>query len=160
MKVAKIIDEPIMLKRCFIALNIIAFLIAAAVVAAGERRYKASVERPYEDVLEDVKFAISEKNFRLTGGNRIGGAISERHEEESLPESEVVHFCNLEYARKFLQSVPDYVRHMPCKVVIYENKDQVVVETELLPEDDPRVAELAEEVNQILRFIVDYATEQ
>jgi hypothetical protein len=49
---------------------------------------------------------------------------------------------------------------MPCKVVVYENAGQVVVETELLPEDDSRVSELAKEVNQILKFVVDYATEQ
>jgi uncharacterized protein (DUF302 family) len=152
-----------MFKRWFCLLMVVlagvAWLTAVAGDESADRRYRVVVARPYEDVLEDVKFAISEKNFRLTGGNRIGGAIGERL-GESFPNSEIVHFCNLEYARKFLQAVPDYVLYMPCKVVVYENAGQVVVETELLPEDDSRVSELAKEVNQILKFVVDYATEQ
>jgi uncharacterized protein (DUF302 family) len=147
------------LKPWFFLLAVFGCLTTAFADESADRRYQAAVGRPYEDVLDDVKFAISEKNFRLTGGNRIGGAISERL-DAAFPNSEIVHFCNLEYARKFLQAVPDYVLHMPCKVVVYEYEGEVIVETELLPEDDSRVMELAKEVNQVLKFVVDYATEQ
>lgn len=123
----------------------------------AETRYQASVERAYEEVLADVEFAITEHNFRVTDGNRIGEAIRERG-HPSFQRSQIVHFCNLEYARRFLEAAPDYLLHMPCKIVVYERDGRVVVETRLLPEDDSRVQTLSREVNQMLRDIVDYAT--
>lgn len=122
-------------------------------------RYAAVTQRDYDDVLEDVEFAISEHNYRRTGGNHIGSAISQR-EDIPFPKSDIIHFCNLEYARQFLLIDPEFLIHMPCKVVVYERGKEVVVETELLPENDERLRELTQQVNQILRDIVDYATEE
>lgn len=124
-----------------------------------DRRYGASTARPYEDVLDDVMFAITEHNFRVTGGNEIGAVLSRRH-DKPFPRSQVVHFCNLEYAREFMEIVPGFLLHMPCKVALYEHEGRVVVETRLLPEDDPRLLKLTQEVNGILRAIVDNATEE
>lgn len=131
---------------------------AAGAASAGDIRYNVSIERPYEDVLDDVKFAVSEHNFRVTGGNDIGGAIGTRH-NTPFPRSDIVHFCNLEYARRFLEAAPDFLLHMPCKVVVFEQDGGVVVETQMLPEDDARVTALSREVNAILKAIVDYAAE-
>ena len=85
--------------------------------ASSPLRYGASTTRPYADVYADVEFAIAEHNFRITGGNRIGGAILERG-YDNFPSSDIVHFCNLEYARQFLTLSADYLLHMPCKVVL------------------------------------------
>ncbi|MGI9334469.1 MAG: DUF302 domain-containing protein [Gammaproteobacteria bacterium] len=126
---------------------------------ADDRRYGASTQSPYEDVVDEVMFAITEHNFRITGGNEIGGAIGKRH-DTPFPRSEIVHFCNLEYARKFLEIAPGFLLHMPCKVALYEHEGRVVVETQLLPEDDPRLVELTREVNGILQAIVDAATDE
>ena len=93
---------------------------------AEERRFASRVARPYDEVVDDVKFAISGYNFRITGGNAIGDPISKRH-GIVLPRSEVIHFCNLEYARKFVEIDPGYVLNMPCKVVVREVGDVVVV---------------------------------
>lgn len=141
------------------------FLLAALAAAADEgagqpdqRVYRATVDAAYEDVVDDVKFSISEHNFRITGGNEIGGAIARRH-DILFPRSEIVHFCNLEYARKFVEAAPEFLLHMPCKVAVYERDGQVVIETRMLPEDDPRVEDLTGEVNDILRAIVDFAAE-
>lgn len=122
------------------------------------RRYLAASDRPYEDVLADTRFAITEHNFRITGGNHIGSAIQQRI-DRPFPQSDIIHFCNLEFARQFIEAAADFVRHMPCKVVVYQHHGRVVVETELLDETDPRVREPAQRVNTILRAIVDYATE-
>lgn len=150
------------MKKAGIFLLLVLFsggLPAARVLAeAPENRYRAATDRAYEDVVEDVEFAISEHNFRLTGGNSIGAAIAERR-NEAFPKSEIIHFCNLEYARRFLLAAPDYLLHMPCKIVVYEADGRVFVEARLLPEDDQRVAGISKDVNRILRAIVDYATE-
>lgn len=131
---------------------------AGLVCAQGEMRYSVTVDADYEDVVDDVRSAIADHNFRITGGNDIGGAIGKRH-EISFPRSEVVHFCNLEYARKFVELAPAFVGHMPCKVVIYELAGRVVVETRMLPDANADVAELVAEVNDILRAIVDDVTQ-
>ena len=43
-----------------------------------QQPYTVSTEKSFDDVIDDLKFAISESNFRLTSENRIGAAISER----------------------------------------------------------------------------------
>lgn len=143
---------------------LLGLLIAAGTVAQAQSgppdealRYTRTTDRSYQDVFEDVEFAIVEHNFRVTGNNRIGAAIAERL-TEPFPRSDVIHFCNLEYAREFLQRSPDFLIHMPCKVVLRQQDGQVVVSTPLLPAaDDPELQVWIERVNVILKDVVDYA---
>ncbi|MFO1350560.1 MAG: DUF302 domain-containing protein [Gammaproteobacteria bacterium] len=121
-------------------------------------RYRAVTQHPFDDVLADINFAISQHNFRITGGNHIGGAIGERL-GKSFPRSEIIHFCNLEYARRMLEAAPDNLLHMPCKIVVYERNGEVVIETQLLPEHDANIGALNAEINGMLREIVDYAAQ-
>lgn len=122
----------------------------------ARQRYRSISQRPFAEVMQDVEFAITNHNFRITGASHIGRAIAERH-DRAFPEVEVVHFCNLEYARRFLQVEPDFVSYMPCRIAVFETDAGVVVETWLMPENDPRIGDLSREVNGILRDIVDYA---
>lgn len=143
-----------------VALCLLCGLAAAAELRDGGRLqiYQASSGRPYEHVLDDVKFAITEHNFRITGGNAIGAAIAKRH-GIVFPRSDIVHFCNLEYAHRLLRVDLEFLLQMPCKIALYEREDgHTVVAVPLVPET-PRVAEPAREVNEILRAIVDYATQ-
>ncbi|MDX1606012.1 MAG: DUF302 domain-containing protein [Candidatus Competibacterales bacterium] len=119
--------------------------------------YRQRVARPYDDVRLDLEFAITEHNFRITGGNTIGAAIAQRHGED-FPRSEILHFCNLEHARRLLQRAPDFLSYLPCVIFLREAGAEVVVETWLLPEDDPRIGQAGRNINAILRDIVDYAT--
>jgi len=128
---------------------------------ADAPRYSARAEGPYEDVVDSVKFAISNHNFRITGGNNIGGAIAERH-GLTFPLSEVVHFCNLEYAKTLIELAPDFVTHMPCTISIREDRDAVIVETKLLSKrsgDSETLGTMIDELNDLLKAIVDEATE-
>jgi uncharacterized protein (DUF302 family) len=121
-------------------------------------RYRANADKPFDEVLDDLKVAISEHNFRLTGESRIGRAIAER-EHIPFPRATALHFCNLEYARRLLQIDPAYLLHMPCRVTAYQQTDGVRVSTRLLPQDDPRTLAINQEINRILRAIVDEALE-
>lgn len=123
-----------------------------------QNRYSASVDRAYDEVVADVKFAIANHNFRITGGNNIGGAIAERNELD-FPASQIVHFCNLEYAKKIIELDPQFILHMPCKIIVREAADSVIVETRLLPVSDGQSDALLEQVNDILKSIVDEVTE-
>ena len=123
-----------------------------------ENRYRAETNKAFDEVVNDLKFAISEHNYRLTGENRIGEAIAER-EKTSFPRASVIHFCNLTQAKEILDIAPDYLLHMPCRISVYEGSGHVFVEALLLPEDDQRVHAKATKINQMLRLIVDHAVE-
>ncbi|MGI9320866.1 MAG: DUF302 domain-containing protein [Thiogranum sp.] len=121
-------------------------------------RYTLHTSKSFDDVLTDLEFAIGEQNFRLTGRNTIGAAITERGEFD-LPAATVLHFCNLEYARQILQVAPQYLLHMPCRIAVYQQEGKVTVEARLLPENDPAVRLLSQRVNRILEVIVSNAVE-
>ena len=114
-------------------------------------RYTVTTSKPFEEVLADLEFAIGEHNFRLTGRDSIGAAIAER-DASAFPSATVVHFCNLEYARRLLELDPRYLLHMPCRIALYEQAGRVTIEARLLPESDP--AAVSARVNAILRAIV------
>lgn len=134
---------------------------AALVVFAAERpdgaavRHSARTTKAYESVVTDLKFAITERNYRITGENDIGAALSRRHERRRDPAT-VIHFCNLEIARTILDAAPDFLLHMPCKVAVYRVGHETIVDTWLLPVD-PRIADIAVEINDLLRAIVSEA---
>ena len=121
-------------------------------------RYRVEVDKPFDTVLEDIEFAITEHNFRITGDNTVGEVIAKRH-GEPFPRSTIIHFCNLEYARELLLIDVDYLLHMPCKIAVSQQGGRVIVETLLLPEDNPQAAALSAEINAILKAIVDYTLE-
>jgi uncharacterized protein (DUF302 family) len=139
------------------------WLVAAACLASDEppangEVYRARTTKPYADVIYDVEFAITERNFRLTGKNAVGKGLRERGYAD-FPEVDVIHFCSLERAREVLLLDPDYGVLMPCRVAVRQDGPEVVVSGILLPErhPDPRVVAFAREMNAIMRAIVDYA---
>jgi uncharacterized protein (DUF302 family) len=110
------------------------------------------------EVMEDLEFIISDHNFRLTEQNRIGEAIARRDKRE-FPRANVVHFCNLQYAKKLLEIDPQYILHMPCRIAVREHSHRVVIEAWLLPRNDSRVEKIAGEINAILKAMVKYAAD-
>lgn len=129
--------------------------------STSPRELRATTSKSFQDVIEELDFAITEHNFRITGRNVIGEAIRKRGHTD-FPLVEVVHFCNLEYARKFIERDPHFVLEMPCRIAVYQDHGKVVLATMLLPEDsaDPRLNNLARKVNGILRDIVAFVVEK
>lgn len=122
---------------------------------------RGSTDKAFDDVILELDFAITERNFRITGRNTIGKGLRERG-YENFPEVEVIHFCNLEYAREVLLIDPGYVAQMPCRVTVHEEGIHTVVSLILLPEDhpDPRVNAFAARMNGVLREILAFVLEQ
>jgi uncharacterized protein (DUF302 family) len=108
-------------------------------------------------IVEDIEFAITERNFRITGRNTIGKGLRERG-YSGYPDYEVIHFCNLENARAALDIDPGFVALMPCRVSVHTAGEDVVVSMLLLPEThtDPRLVEFARQLNRSLCDIQDY----
>jgi len=120
--------------------------------------YTVSTQKSFDDVIEDLKFAISEANFRLTSENKIGAAIS-KQTGEPYPKARIIHFCNLEYARIFLNSEPNYLINMPCRVAVQQSQDRVIIQTWLQKSACPQLDKPVAEINSILKKIVDYGAE-
>ena len=122
--------------------------------------YQTITKKPYDDVLAELKIAITEQNFRITSHSRVGKVIR-RRDNISFPNYDTIQFCNLTHAKTLLELSSDTLRHMPCSVVVYTENDTVVVKTRLLPTDtpDPRINTFSEKINGILKGIVDFAVE-
>ena len=116
--------------------------------------------KAYADVLAELDVAITERNFRITGHNKIGSVIRER-ENIAFPDYDTLQFCNLTQARVMLEMSPASVAWMPCNVAVRAEGGKVIVTTHLLPTDsrDPRLNEFARKMNEELKVIVDFAVE-
>lgn len=140
------------------------FLLLSACAGSREpapRTYQAeTATKPYADVLAEVELAITERNFRITGHNKIGSVIRER-EHIDFPEYDTLQFCNLTLARRVLEISPEAVVYMPCNVTVRTQDGRTIVTTHLLPTDtpDPRLNAFAAEMNEKLKAIVDFAVE-
>ena len=122
---------------------------------------RVETTKSFEDVILELDFAITERNFRITGRNTIGKGLRERG-YENFPDVEVIHFCNLEYAREVLIIDPGYVAQMPCRITVHVASGLTVISLILLPENHPndRVNEFARRMNAILHDIVNFVIEK
>lgn len=116
--------------------------------------YQQTSTKPFDDVIADLLFAISQNNFRLTEHARIGSAIAER-EQIPFPAVTVLHFCNLTYAKALIESKAASLLHMPCRIAIRQVDGKVIIETLLLPEQADTNPTLAADINKILKNIVN-----
>jgi uncharacterized protein (DUF302 family) len=125
------------------------------------RYYEAKTDKDYADVLAELKVAIAENNFRITGHSRVGKVIRKRGTTD-FPDYDTIQFCNLTHAKELLLISPHAIRHMPCNVVVYEYADHVIVKIRLLPTDtdNPALNAYATEMNVKLKEIVDFAVEE
>jgi uncharacterized protein (DUF302 family) len=114
--------------------------------------------KAYSDVLAELEVAITERNFRITGHNKIGSVIRER-ENTAFPDYDTLQFCNLTQARVMLEMSPASVAWMPCNVAVRSEGGKVIVTTHLLPTDstDPRLNDFARRMNEELKAIVHFA---
>ncbi len=114
--------------------------------------------KPFDDVVFELNFAITERNFRITGRNTIGAGLRARGYVD-FPDYEVIHFCNLELAREILLLEPDFVAQMPCRLTVHVAGEKTIVSLIRLPTDhsDERVNRFAERMNTTLTEIVEFA---
>ena len=122
---------------------------------------RATTDKSFADVIQELDFAITEHNYRITGRNTIGKALRKRG-YEGFPDVEVILFCSVEQAREVLLLDPGYVALMPCKATVHEEGAQTVISLNLLPEThpDPRVVAFAQRVNGVMREILSFVLER
>ena len=123
--------------------------------------YQLETSKPYDDVLAELEIAITENNFRITGHSHVGKVIR-RRENIDFPEYDTIQFCNLTHAKKLLLMSPHSVRHMPCNIVTYTYNNKTIVKVRLIPTDtdNPELNQFSQEMNDILKQIVDFTVEE
>ena len=126
--------------------------------AAADGIVRFRTPKAFDDVVFELEFAITERNFRITGRNTIGKGLRKRG-YDAFPDVEVIHFCSLERAREALLIDPGYVAQMPCRITVHEDGDETVISVILLPLDhpDPRVRDFARDMNRLLVDIAEFA---
>ena len=122
--------------------------------------YERPTPKALAEVLDDLEFAITERNFRITSRLSVGKAIRER-DGGSFPDYEVIQFCNLGLARDMLELEPEYLVFCPGKVAIRGTGAGIIISAPLLPEDtdQPALNALAARINGMIRQIVDYGAQ-
>ena len=149
--------------RCWLLgllLGLVSFTCAATPDAA-KLILRGETTESFDDVILELDFAITERNFRITGRNTIGKGLRERGYTD-FPDVEVIHFCNLESAREVLLLDPGFVAQMPCRLTVHRQGDKTVISVILLPEDHPdaRVNAFAHRTNALLREILAFVLEK
>ncbi|MES1948806.1 lipoprotein [Salinisphaera sp. C84B14] len=141
-------------------LLLVALAIASAAGASERARYDrtAPADKAFVDVVLDLEQSIGQHNFALVGRNDIGDAVRRRGHAQ-FGDATIVHFCNLEYARRVIEIEPSLILYMPCRIAIFENNERIHVATLLLPTttDFDRFNTLATQINTQLRQIIDAA---
>lgn len=150
--------------QAYATISYVAVLLVACTQPAPPKAntiVRVVTDKPFDDVVFELEFAITERNFRITGRNSIGKGLRDRGYQE-FPDVEVIHFCNLEYAREVLMIDPGYVAQMPCRITVHVEETKTVVSLILLSEDyaDDRVNAFARRMNAILHEITDFVLEQ
>jgi uncharacterized protein (DUF302 family) len=135
-------------------------LVGCATSPPGEYMlyYQVETLKPYDEVLDELKSAIAENNFRITAHSRVGKVIRERGDKD-FPEFDTIQFCNLTHARTMLRISPEAIKYMPCNVVLYQKEGKTIVRTHLLPmdSDNAQLNRFSATMNEKLKEIVDFS---
>lgn len=121
--------------------------------------YEASTSnKSYADVFAELELAVTDRNFRITGHNKVGSVIRERG-YHGFPDYDTLQFCNLSLAREMLLLEPAAIRYMPCNATVRSEAGKIYVSVHLLPTDSQniRLNEFAKSMNLQLKEIVDFA---
>ncbi|MCK5669272.1 MAG: DUF302 domain-containing protein [Gammaproteobacteria bacterium] len=122
--------------------------------------YQLSTEKALEEVLDDTIFAITERNFRITGHLHIGKGIRDRKNPD-FPDYEVLLYCNLVYAKKMLELDPEMINSCPGRITVRQDNEKVIITAPLWPVDmkNEELKSHMQNMNVLIREIVDYAAD-
>ena len=122
--------------------------------------YRLETDKVLEEVLDDTIFAITERNFRITGHLHIGKGIRDRKNPE-FPDYEVLLYCNLDNAKKMLELDPDMLNSCPARITIRQHNEKIVITAPLWPVEmkNEELKSHMQNLNVLVREIVDYAAD-
>lgn len=138
---------------------ILVFFTSLTTYANGNTRfYEQATDKSLGEILEDIEFALTERNLRVLNKLHIGAGIQTRGYED-YPDYEIILYCNLDFARKMLDYMPELINSCPGKITVREKNAGYLISATLWPEDNihPDLERLMYNMNVIVREIVDFA---
>ncbi len=120
--------------------------------------YSIVTDKSLQEVLEDIEFAITERNIRITNRLHIGKTIRERGRSE-FPEYEIITYCSLAFAEKMLELSPAQINSCPGRITVREENEQLIISAPLWPENvnNTELKQHMMKMNKLVREIVDFA---
>jgi uncharacterized protein (DUF302 family) len=148
----------LVLATCVVQIILLHVTTVGAATLTRNEIISATTSKAFRDVIDDLEYAITDRNFRITGRNTIGTGIQAR-EHPSFPNMEIVHFCSLENARELLEIDPTFLVHMPCRISAREHGKLTIITAPLLPtaHRDRRMRAYIKRMNTMIREIVSFA---
>lgn len=123
--------------------------------------YKVNTEKSFEKAIESLKESLSKHSF---------GVLWELNLKEKLEEKEldfdrnfkILEVCNPKQAQQVLLKNIEVGYFLPCKMVVYEDKDSVIMgmvnPTAFIGMmDDSELSAIATEVEKNLKSAIDHA---
>ncbi len=135
---------------------------AAEKDSSGKNDYTKFVERPFPDVLEDVKQAAQKEGFRVSSVHDIAASLK----KDGLQRDPyaTVEVCNSKIAAEVLHADPLLGSVMPCRIAVFQKGSGTTVSM-LLPSrmmkmfrPSSEIDNAAREVEASMKKIVDEAT--
>ena len=135
----------------------------AAALSEFPELYQQESAKPLPGVMEDLEFAITDRNFRIVSRLLIGEAIRENGNPD-FPDNRIILMCNVGFAERMLRLDPSYVNLCPIKITVREvsRGGRIVIAGTLLPDDSGRAEldSITGQINGLLREMVDYAADE
>ena len=119
----------------------------------------ATVDRPFDDVVEEVKAALADQGFGVLTEIDIKATLKKKLDVD-VDAQVILGACNPTFAHHALQVEPSIGLLLPCNVVVRAAGDSTVVEminpqTMVEITDNPEIAAVADQVTGLLRAALD-----
>ncbi len=125
-----------------------------------ELGYKKKTSKKFDETVAKIEELTASKQFRVLHVHDVQATLAEKGlEREPM---KIVEICNAKFAHKALGVNHDVGLFMPCKINVYTENGETVVSAmrpAMISEffEQPELKALADEVDTIVRSIVDEA---
>ncbi len=125
-----------------------------------ELDYTKESSRNFDDVVAKVEELTAARGFRVLHVHDVKTTLEEKGFDRGP--FKIIEICNARFAHQALGVTENVGLFMPCKINVYTKNDKTVISA-MRPAmisqffDDPKLKSLAEEVDGVVRSIVDEA---
>ena len=125
-----------------------------------ELGYTKKTKKSFDEVVAKIEELTAARQFRVLHVHDVKATLDEKGLQREP--FKIIEICNAKFAHKALGITPDVGLFLPCKINVFTKDGETVISAmnpKMISEffDDPGLGELADEVNAIVRSIVDEA---
>jgi len=125
-----------------------------------ELGYTQKTTKRFDEAVAKIEELTASKQFRVLHIHDVQQTLKDKGFEREP--YKIIEICNAKFAHTALSVAPDVGLFLPCKINVFLKDGETVI-TAMNPKmiseffDDPGLKELADEVDTIVRSIVDEA---